>query len=204
MTNPHANTRLEALCDGVFAIALTLLILDVKLDSPESITSTAEFWRALRHLPPSVFAFLLSFCIILITWVNHHAALKLVTRSSPAFIYANGFLLLSVVAIPFTASLLGSFLGTDHAAPAVVLYNGVLAMASIGWMLVSGAALRDQLTIDAAAAATVREMRRRAYPAFFLYSLLAVTALWFPHVSAALTTITWLFWLVLSIRLKHA
>ncbi len=204
MTNPHANTRLEAFCDGVFAIALTLLILDVKLPSTESITSTAEFWRALRHLAPSVFAFILSFCIILITWVNHHAALRLVTRSSALFIYANGFLLLSVVAIPFTAGLLGSFLGTDRATPAVVLYNGVLGMTAIGWLLVSGAALRDRLTTDEAAAATVREGRRRAYLAFLLYSLLAVTALWFPLSSAAVTTVTWLFWLVLSIRLKHA
>ena len=204
MTNPHANARLEAFCDGVFAIALTLLILDVKLPSPASITSTAELWRALRHLAPSVFAFVLSFCIILITWVNHHAALKLVTRSSASFIYANGFLLLSVVAIPFTAGLLGSFLGTDRATPAVVLYNGVLGMTAIGWMLLSGAALRDRLTTDAAAAATVREARRRAYLAFGLYSLLAVTALWFPLSSAAVTTVTWLFWLVMSIRLKHA
>ena len=108
MTNPHANARLEAFCDGVFAIALTLLILEVKLPSTESIANTAELWRALRHLTPSVFAFVLSFCIILITWVNHHAVLKLVTGSSASFIYANGFLLLSVVAIPFTAGLLGS------------------------------------------------------------------------------------------------
>jgi len=204
VTDAHPNTRLETFCDGVFAIALTLLILDVKLPSPEGIASTAELWRALGHLAPSVFAFLLSFTIILITWVNHHAALKLVARSSASFIYANGFLLLSVVAIPFTASLLGSFLGTDHATPAVVLYDGVLAMTAIGWMLVTGAALRDRLTTDVAAAATVRDSRRRAYPAFFLYSALAVAALWFPLSSAAVTTVTWLFWLVLSIRLKHA
>lgn len=201
MTTLHANTRLEAFCDGVFAIALTLLILDVKLPSGESITTTAAFWAALRHLAPSVFAFLLSFCIILITWVNHHAALNLLTRSSAPFIYANGFLLLSVVAIPFTAGLLGAFLGTDHATPAVVLYNAVVAMTAIGWMLITGAALRDRLTADEAAAATVREMRRRTYPAFLLYSLLAVLALWFPLSSAAVTTVTWLFWLVLSIRL---
>jgi hypothetical protein len=65
-------------------------------------------------------------------------------------------------------------------------------------------ALKDHLATDEAAAATLREMRRRAYPAFLLYSLLAVMALWFPNVSAAITTVTWLFWLVLSIRLKHA
>ncbi len=77
-------------------------------------------------------------------------------------------------------------------------------MSAIGWMLTSGAALRDRLTTDEAAAATGREMRRRAYPAFLLYSRLAVMALWFPLSSAAVTTVTWLFWLLLSIRLKHA
>ena len=75
---------------------------------------------------------------------------------------------------------------------------------AIGWILVTGAALRDRLTTDEAAAATVRKSRPSAYYAFLLYSLLAVTALWFPLSSAAVTTVTWLFWLVLSIRLKHA
>ncbi len=81
MAEANANSRLETFCDGVFAIALTLLIIDVRLPAPESIASTSEFWRALQHLTPTVFAFVLSFGIILITWVNHHAALKLVNKS---------------------------------------------------------------------------------------------------------------------------
>jgi len=85
----------------VFAIALPLLIIDVKLPLTESIRSTSDFWRALQHMAPAVFAFVLSFGIILITWVNHHATLELVNRSSASFIYANGFLLLTVVFIPF-------------------------------------------------------------------------------------------------------
>ena len=173
MTSPHANTRLEALCDGVFAIALTLLILDVKLPSTERITSTAEFWRALRHLAPSVFAF------------------------SPELLHYPGHMGESSCRAEARDAVIG------FAAPAVVLYNGVLAMASIGWLLVGGAALRNRLTTDAAAAATMRASTNKAYPAFLLYALLAVTALWFPLASAAATTVTWLFWLVLSIRLKH-
>lgn len=87
----HPNARLEALCDGVFAIAMTLLILDVRLPSTDATTNTTELWRALRHLTPSVFAFILSFGVILITWVNHHAVLRLVNNTSVAFMYANGF-----------------------------------------------------------------------------------------------------------------
>src|SRR5262245_27941869 len=104
------NSRLEAFCDGVFAIAATLLIIDVRLPSMESIQTTDQLWLALKHLAPIIFAFLLSFMIIIITWFSHHAILKLVNKSSAPFIYANGFLLLTVVIIPFPTSLLGEFI----------------------------------------------------------------------------------------------
>ena len=148
MAETGVNTRLEAFCDGVFAIALTLLIIDIKLPSTERIGSNAELWRALLHLAPSVFAFLLSFVIILITWVNHHATLSLIHRSSAPFIYANGLLLLTVVFIPFPTALLGEFLWTDHAAPAVVFTDAVLAVQAIGWIVVTGTALKGQLITD--------------------------------------------------------
>ena len=199
----NANSRLEAFSDGVFAIAMTLLIIDVKLPSTESIGNTAEFWRALQHLAPTVFAFVLSFGIILITWVNHHAVLKLVNKTSASFIYANGFLLLTVVFIPFPTSLLGEFLLTDHAAPAVVLYDAALAALAIGWILLSGAVLKNQLTKDERSASTMSENNRNGYFAFALYSLFSVAALWFPLAIAIVTTMSWIFWLVLGIRMKH-
>jgi uncharacterized membrane protein len=200
MAETHANTRLEAFCDGVFAIALTLLIIDIKLPSMESISSTPELWRALWQLLPALFAFVLSFGIVLITWVNHHGTLRLVHKSSPAFIYANGFLLLTVVFIPFPTSLLGAFVWTDHAAPAVIVYNAVLATQAIGWLLVSRVALEDQLVDSSHAKSTMAEHKRRAYFAFTLYALLALGAVWFPLFVAIVTTATWVFWLVLSIR----
>jgi uncharacterized membrane protein len=204
MTPPHANARLEALCDGVFAIAMTLLILDVRLPATESIAGTAELWRALQRLGPSACAFVLSFAIILITWMNHHATLKLVNGSSASFIYANGFLLLTVVSLPFPTGLLGTFVLTDHASPAVVLYDAVLSALAIGWILVSGAALHGRLTTDEGATATMRAGRTNGYFAFALYALLAVSAMWFPLAVAILTTLSWIFWLVLGIRMKQA
>lgn len=203
MEHTNANNRLEIFCDGVFAIALTLLIVDVRLPESIGIHTTPELWRALGHLTPSVLAFLLSFGIVLITWVNHHGTLRLIRGSSASFIYANGFLLLTVVFIPFPTSLLGSYVWTDHAAPAVVLYDGVLAMQAIGWLLITHTALRNDLVHNEAAAAVVRARRRNAYMAFALYGLLAVAALWFPVTVALVTTGTWIFWLALSIRLRE-
>lgn len=82
MAEAHSNARLEAFCDAVFAIALTLLIIDIKIPSSETLGNTRELWLALKHLGPSIFAFVLSFAVIFITWVNHHRFFRLVNRSS--------------------------------------------------------------------------------------------------------------------------
>jgi uncharacterized membrane protein len=200
MADPHPNTRLEIFCDGVFAIALTLLIIDIKVPASENIGTTRELWLALSHLGPSFFAFALSFAIILITWVNHHALFTMVNKSSASFIYANGFLLLTVVVMPFPTALVGEYLLTDHAAPAVVIYNSVTAAQAVAWILVAEAALRSRLTKDDTSTSLMRDNRRNGYLAFAVYSLLALIAVWFPLAIAIVTTILWAYWLTFSLR----
>jgi uncharacterized membrane protein len=197
-TNP--NARFETFCDGVFAIALTLLVIEIKVPKPEDIGSTHQLWLALKHLGPLFFAFVLSFAIILITWVNHHRFFKLVNKSSGSFVYANGFLLLTVVFMPFPTALVGEYLMTDHAAPAVVIYNSVTAVQAIGWILVSGAVLRGRLAKDEKSFGRVRDAYRNGYVAFGVYALLALLAIWFPLTIAVLTTILWTYWLMFSLR----
>ena len=202
MTEKNPNSRLEAFCDGVFAIALTLLIIDIKIPSTAQVHTTTDLWFALKSITPSVLAFLLSFIIILIMWVNHHNNFKLVDKSSTGFLYANGIVLLTVVFIPFPTSLIGEYIFTDHAAPAVVLYDAVLALQGMAWILVTGAALRKQLTKDERSTAKMRINRKHAYLAFIVYSLLAICALWFPLSVAVFTTLTLIFWLVFGIKME--
>ena len=203
MSESNANSRLEAFCDGVFAFALTLLIVDVRIPSSTAINDSADFWLALRHLAPSVFAFLLSFIVILITWVNHRACLKLVDKSSPLFMYANGLLLLTVVFIPFPTALLGNHILTDHAAPAVFLYNGVMALQGFAWIMLAGSAIKDRLSINERSTIQMHTNRRNGYYAFLLYFPLAIVALWFPVIVAVFATLTWIFWLIFGISIKH-
>jgi uncharacterized membrane protein len=198
----HTTARLEAISDGVFAIALTLLILDVKIADPRAITSSAALWRALGDLGPLLFAFLLSFTIIFITWVNHHETLKLIRASSGPFIYANGFILLTVVALPFPTALLGEFLLTDHAAPAVVVYNLVLVVQALAWILVTHTALRDGLAVDEPAAGVIRANHRNGYGALALYLTLAVLGFWLPLTVAVVTTVSWVIWLARSMQMR--
>ena len=203
MGQENDNSRLEAFCDGVFAIAITLLIIDVKLPSSVTVNNTADFWLALNHIAPSIGAFVLSFIVILITWVNHRACLKLVNKSSAAFVYSNGFLLLTVVFVPFPTALLGNYILTDHACPAVFLYDAIVAIQGVAWVLLCGTAIKSQLTRNEKSTMQMHINRRNGYFAFVVYSLLAITAFWFPLTIAIITSLTWIFWLIFGISIKH-
>ena len=143
MREESENTRLEFFCDAVFTIALTILILDVQAPAPETIHNSDNLWYSLKDLLPSVFAFLLSFAIIATQWVHHHQVMKCVSRSTPRFIYANVFTMLTIVMIPFTTSLLAEFGFTEAASPAVVLYTFVILLCNVGWNLVTQTAFKQ-------------------------------------------------------------
>ena len=198
MAESNPNARMEYFCDGVFAIALTLLIVDIKMPAPAIVSST-DFWLALWSIVPSVMAFTLSFIVIFITWVNHHSTMLLVNRSSASFIFSNGFLLFSIVLIPFPTSLLGDHLFTNHSAPAVVLYDAVLSLQGAAWVLLTGSAITNGLTKNAASAAAMRANHKNGYWAVVLYSTFAFLAYWFPVSIAAITTLISIYWLVVGI-----
>jgi uncharacterized membrane protein len=108
------NARLETFCDGVFAIAITLLILDLKVPSLESVHSVEEVWRAIIGLWPAFFALCLSFVIIFISWIGHHTLLMGMDKTSPQFQCANGFFLFTVILLPFSASFMAEYLNTPY------------------------------------------------------------------------------------------
>ncbi len=201
MHNP--NSRLEAFCDGVFAIAITLLILDIRIPAMDRISTSQDLWIALKHMLPSVFAFLLSFGIILITWVNHHAILKTVTASSHPFAYANGFLLLTIVFLPFPTALLGEYIFTDHAAPAVVLYSSMNGLQGIGWILLAQTALKGKLVRGEKTILQMRKMKKDALFVLVIYTICTILAFWVPLVIAITITAIWIFWLIYGINIKE-
>jgi uncharacterized membrane protein len=203
-TDSNPNARLEAFCDGVFSVALTLLIIDIAIPSTAVINSNADFWRALEDIAPSFGAFLLSFVMVFINWANHHATLKLVDKSSFPFMYANGFFLLTVVFIPFPTSLLGKYITTDYASPAVVLYSGICALQGVGWFLLTLTALRPDrlLTKNAYATLKMRENHQYSYYAIGLYAACTLLAFWFPEPIAIVITVSWIGWLVRGIFIQ--
>lgn len=126
------TTRTEAFSDGVLAIAITLLVLDLAV--PDRETLHGSLARALAHEWPSYAAYITSFLIIGIIWVNHHAVFELIGRVDRTALFLNLVLLMTVVTIPFTTHLLATYLtaGTSARAAAVV-YSAVMLAMSFGF-----------------------------------------------------------------------
>jgi uncharacterized membrane protein len=99
------KTRLEAFSDGVFAIVITLLILDIRL--PE--VDYSHFGEALKEIFPRILSYVMSFVVIGVYWIAHHNSFQLVNKTNRVFLWMNIFLLLFVSFIPFPTSLLGRY-----------------------------------------------------------------------------------------------
>jgi uncharacterized membrane protein len=116
-----SSSRLEAFSDGVFAIAITLLVLDLAVPARDQIRA-GGLGDALAHQWPSYFAYLVSFLVIGIIWVNHHTMFSKVSMVDRPVLFANLALLLVVSVLPFPTRLLAEYLtaGADaHTAAAV-------------------------------------------------------------------------------------
>ena len=201
MSEKNELTRLEAFCDGVFAIAITLLILEIKIPPLASIHSIKEFWHSIIHDWPSWFAFTLSFIVILIAWANHHMCSQVIDKSSPAYIYANGFLLFTVVILPFTTGLMAEYLETAFAQPAISLYCLSMLLHNIAWIVLTSTMLRPHhpLTCHEAGYKKVSLTAKSSRSAFLIYLAIFILSFWFPVIALVLMTSSWISWLVLSI-----
>lgn len=115
------KTRLEALSDGVFAVAITLLIFNVRL--PEVVGSNDELLHELKHTIPRIAAYVLTFCIIAILWNAHHTILNLAKHIDRTLIWLNLLYLMFVAFMPFPTSILAMY--TSYQA-AVLFYGAVL------------------------------------------------------------------------------
>ena len=115
--------RLEILVDGVFAIAMTLLVLDIRLPDTALINNPHDLWMQLLVLAPKFFSFLISFMILATFWAGHHTEFHYIKKLDHTLIWFNIFYLLFVCFTPFTASLLGSYLYNQTA---VIIYGANL------------------------------------------------------------------------------
>ena len=126
-----STNRLEAFSDGVFAIAITLLVLEIRVPPPGFGESLG---RELLAQWPSYAAFVVSFLTIGIIWINHHAMVRRLRRADHSILVWNLVLLMTVSALPFTTALMAAYLKESNGESlAAAVYSGSFLLMSIAF-----------------------------------------------------------------------
>ena len=113
------TSRIEAFSDGVFAIAITLLVLDIHV--PE-VKGNESLLKALSGLWTNYLAFLIGFFTILICWINHHVMFEYIYKADSGLLMLNGLKLLVISFTPFVTAVLSRYIGTPQQSMAVTIY----------------------------------------------------------------------------------
>ncbi len=193
----EGTARVEAFSDGVFAIAITLLILEIRVPH-----AGAEhgLWAGLVALWPSYIAFVLSFFVILIMWVNHHELIRLVRAVGYPFLFANGLLLLTVTFVPFPTAVLAEHLATPDAPAAAAFYCGTFIINALAWGLLFWTIVRGRLYRSDVDAPTIERIQRAYVAGPLVYALSTLVALKQPVLGLALNASLWILWIRLGYR----
>jgi uncharacterized membrane protein len=176
------TNRIEAFSDGVFAIAITLLIIEIH--PPED---TSRLGHQLLDLWPSYLGYLISFLLIGLVWANHHQMFDHIARGDRVLIFINTPLLMDVVFLPFVTGVLASALRNGEGERvAVVLYGGTLTVGGVFFNAVWEYARRHhRLLHDGITPADAAAMSRRFLLGPFLYGAGSALGAWLPALGLA-------------------
>jgi uncharacterized membrane protein len=176
------TTRLETFSDGVFAIAATLLVLEI------SVSSTDELGHALLHIWPQYLAYITSFVTIGIIWMNHHHTVSLIARTDRTMLFINNLLLLTVAFLPFPTKLVGDYLRGEGEQAAALAYAGTLVVMAILHQVWWQYARRNRrLIADETPDAALRAVDRAYWPGVPMYAAVFVVAFFSPLAAVVVT-----------------
>ncbi len=184
--------RLTAFSDGVIAIIITIMGLELKVPHGAD-------WNALGSLVPVFLSYVLSFVYVAIYWNNHHHLLHTVTRVDGLILWANMHLLFWLSLTPFATG----WMGENNFAPLpTAVYGVALLMPAIAYYLLQRAITRTQGAESTLARALGNDIKGKISPLFYIAAILL--ALVSPWISVALYTLVALIWLIPDRRIEHA
>jgi len=183
--------RLEAFSDGVIAIIITIMVLEMKVPLGESV-------QALRPLLPIFLSYVLSFAYVGIYWNNHHHMLQASRRVTGAILWANLHLLFWLSLFPFATG----WLGENHFAPAPsALYGAVLLMAALAYWILQGVIIASEGDASVLKRAVGSDWKGKLSLALYLVAI--VTSARSSWAAQAIYVTVALIWLIPDRRIEH-
>jgi uncharacterized membrane protein len=184
--------RLEAFSDGVIAIIITIMVLEMKVPRGES-------FDALRPLLPVFLSYVLSFVYVGIYWNNHHHMLHATTRVTGSILWANLHLLFWLSLFPFATG----WMGQNHfALPPSALYGFVLLMAGIAYLILQQAIIVSQGPTSVLRKAIGSDWKGKVSPLLYVAGI--VSSLFSSWIAQAIYVLVALLWLIPDRRIERA
>jgi uncharacterized membrane protein len=182
--------RLEAFSDGVIAIIITIMVLELKIPHGAD-------WEAIRPVVPVFFTYVLSFVYLGIYWNNHHHMLYVTERINGAILWANMHLLFWLSLVPFVTG----WMGENHFAPLpTAVYGGVMLAAAVAYYILQRMIIAEQGPHSKLRAAVGRDLKGKLSPLIYVAAIaLAFVNQW---VSDALYVLVALMWLIPDRRIE--
>jgi len=185
----------------VFAIACTLLILEITVPHVDDMRRPGALWPSLKGVWPSFVAYLISFETIFIAWAGHHRGLKMLVRSSKAFLYANGLLLLTITFMPFPTALLAEYINTPQANIAVMFYSAASLATSVAFMVWWLTMFRPVRLLPASLSrAAAKTVTIQTIVGCVIYAGATVLSYWFPITGVIIIFSSQALWIVVSLN----
>ncbi len=168
------TARLEAFSDGVFAFAITLLVLNLR---DPTLGNRVALLQGLLNEWPTFFALATSFTTVLIMWMNHHNMFNYIKRIDREFMLLNGLLLFFVILTPFTTSLVAEHILNSDAQTAAAVYSGTFLLLAIAWnILWRHASSQHRLLGREVSLSQVTGITRQYYVAPLFYTVAFIVA----------------------------
>ncbi|NLU90387.1 TMEM175 family protein [Chitinophaga sp. Ak27] len=196
------TARIEGFSDGVFAIAITLLVLELRIPVAESNNNPQALINSLLAQWPSFLAFSLSFFSIFIMWVNHHKMFKQIYRRNSTLMFANGLILFLATCISYPTALLARYYGTPSVTVAVAVYTGLFVLINLAFNLLWGIASRNKTLLrPEISAAAVKKIRRNYEYGIPIHLSAFMLSFCWPSGALILCAGLWTYWAFTSRRL---
>lgn len=183
--------RLEAFSDGVLAVAITIMVLEIKVPHSDSLESFLA-------LAPKLISYLLSFIYIGIYWNNHHHMLHTSSHVNGRILWANHHLLFWLTLVSFATG----WMGENHFTQwPVFIYGLVLLMCAIAYVILQNEIIRSQGGDSILKKAVSNDWKGKVSPLFYILAM--ISAFWVPYLSLALYGTVAMIWLIPDKRIER-
>ncbi len=190
-----STKRIETLVDGIFAIAMTLMVLNIHLPDPSGLWTNEMVWGIIWGQLSNLFIYALSFIILAGFWITHHRGFDHIKRADQAFLWINVIWLLFVALIPFSTSLMGDF---GDATPAALFFNINLFFIGLFSFLIRRQVIEHELADKSLKPADVKHV----YAATLIFPILSGIAIALSFISPAYSFLPYLF-IPIALNILH-